>query len=209
MTLPKLKRNNTENLKIKLKKDDKVKNNRDYKYLTFKKNSTFFNRFNTDSKINNESIKNNQDYSSEKLYKIIFKSKHSHHKDMKPIIENKYNMKYSENEEQYKLIIEKEYKKNKLKGKKLKSKNACPSIKIKLDDAQNKVKFMKDIIDYSYPLFVLSKIKVKQKNLKEMKKRMNKTYFKFIDEKEKRLNEIKLRNENRTKYLLKCFSIFK
>ena len=68
---------------------------------------------------------------------------------------------------------------------------------------------MKDIIDYSYPLFVLSKIKVKQKNLKEMKKQMNKTYFQFIDEKERRLNEIKLRNENRTKYLLKCFSIFK
>ena len=206
--LPKLKRNNTENLNVKLK-IDKVNNNKDNKYLTFKRTSIFFSRFNTDSNINNESIKNSQEYSPEKLYKIIFKSKHPHHKDLKPIIENKYNMKYSENEEQYKFIIEKEYMKNILKGKRVKSKNVCPYIKVKLDDAQNKIKFMKDIIDYSYPLFVLSKIKVKQKNLKEMKKQMNKRYFKYIGEKERRLNEIKIRNANRTQYLLKSFSIFK
>ena len=206
--LPKLKRNNTENLNVKLK-IDKVNNNKDNKYLTFKRTSIFFNRFNTDSNINNESKKNSQEYSPEKLYKIIFKSKHPHHKDLKPIIENKYNMKYSDNEEQYKFIIEKEYMKNILKGKRVKSKNVCPYIKVKLDDAQNKIKFMKDIIDYSYPLFVLSKIKVKQKNLKEMKKQMNKRYFKYIGEKERRLNEIKIRNANRTQYLLKSFSIFK
>ena len=207
--LPKLKRNNTENLNAKLKIEDKVNNIKDNKYLTLKKTSIFFNRFNTDSNINNESIKNNQEYSPEKLYKIIFKSKHPHHKDLKPVIENKYNMKYSENEEQYKFIIEKEYMKSRLKGKRVKSKNVCPYIKLKLDDAQNKIKFMKDIIDYSYPLFVLSKIKVKQKNLKEMKKQMNKRYFKFISEKERRLNEIKINNANRTQYLLKSFSIHK
>ena len=34
---------------------------------------------------------------------------------------------------------------------------------MKLDDAQDKINFMKDVMDYTYPLFVLSKIKEKQK----------------------------------------------
>ena len=68
---------------------------------------------------------------------------------------------------------------------------------------------MKDVIDYSYPLFVLSKIKIKQKNLKNMKKQRNNIFVNFTTEKDKRLKEIKMRDEKRTKYLLKSFSFFK
>ena len=95
------------------------------------------------------------------------------------------------------------------KGKKTKNKKTNNSIKLKLNEAQNKVKFMKDIIDYSYPLFVLTKIKVKQKNLRAMKKQRLKKYINYVSEKEKRLKEIKNRNEIRTQYLLKSFSFFK
>ena len=80
---------------------------------------------------------------------------------------------------------------------------------MKLDEAQEKVNFMKDIMDYSYPLFVLSKIKVKQKNLRELKKQRYKNKFDYLNEKERRLKEYKIQNDNRTKYLLKSFSFLK
>ena len=78
-----------------------------------------------------------------------------------------------------------------------------------MEEALDKVNFMKDVIDYSYPLFVLSKIKIKQKNLMNMKKQRNNTFVNFTTEKDKRLKEIKMRDEKRTKYLLKSFSFFK
>ena len=131
---------------------------------------------------------------------------------LKPVIENKYNLKFSENEEEYNSIIEKEYQEKISKGKKVKRKKSNISIKLKIDEALDKVNFMKDVIDYSYPLFVLSKIKVKQRNLTNLKKRRNNRYINFITEKDKRLKEIKTRDEKRTKYLLselKSFSFFK
>ena len=207
-TLPKLKRNKTENFdkKIKLEKRKSIIN--EFKKLTYKRNTFFHYRTNTETNLSNESFNKNE-ISSEKLYKIIFKSQIGVHKDLKPIIENKYNMKYAENEEQYNLIIEKEYQKNLSEGKRIKSKNVSPSIKLKLDDAQTKVKFMKDVIDYSYPLFVLSKIKIKQKNLRELKKQRTKKSLDYINEKDRRLKEVKIINDNRTKYLLKSFSFLK
>ena len=68
---------------------------------------------------------------------------------------------------------------------------------------------MKDVIDYSYPLFVLSKIKIKQKNLRELKKQRNKKSLDYLNEKDRRLKEVKIINDNRTKYLLKSFSFLK
>ena len=210
--LPTLKRNNTMGSKIKLNIDNNIKNNHEQKNLYSRKNTYNFYRTNTEGNINNESSKINQDQdiSTNKLYKIIFKSQLPKNKDhLKPVIENKYNLKFSENEEEYNSIIEKEYQEKISKGKKVKRKKSNISIKLKIDEALDKVNFMKDVIDYSYPLFVLSKIKVKQRNLTNLKKRRNNRYINFITEKDKRLKEIKTRDEKRTKYLLKSFSFFK
>ena len=207
--LPTLKRNNTENLERKLNLDERkniINNNK--KLSLYNKNSFFFNRANTEANLKNSSFKNRNVLSPEKLYKIIFKSQNSP-KSLKTIIENKYNMKYAENEKQYDFIIRKEYKKKIAEGKRAKIKNVSPSIKLKLDEAQDKVHFMKDIIDYSYPLFVLSKIKIRQKNLRELKEQRHKKNFEYINEKERRLQEFEKANENRTKYLLKSFSFLK
>ena len=210
-TFPMLKRNNTENLDIKSKMENRksiINNNK--KLLLNKRNTFFFNRAQTETNLINDSFKKSNELSPEQLYKIIFKSQKNYHKDLKSIILNKYNMKYAENEEQYNFIIRKEYLKDISEGKRIKSKNVAPSIKLKLDEAQEKINFMKDIIDYSYPLFVLSKIKVKQKNLRELKiQRYKNNHFDFMNEKERRLREFKIQNDNRTKYLLKSFSFLK
>ena len=208
--LPILSRNNTVDLTTKFNKTDNKNSIKEYKNLILRRNTNYFNRSNTEGNIKKEINKNNHELPTDKLYKIIFKSQLTTNKDhLKPLIENKYNIKYSENEEQYNLIIDKENLENIAKGKKTKNKKTNNSIKLKLNEAQNKVKFMKDIIDYSYPLFVLTKIKVKQKNLRAMKNQRLKKYINYVSEKEKRLKEIKNRNEIRTQYLLKSFSFFK
>jgi len=208
--LPILKRNNTVDLATKFSQTDTKNSIQEYKNLTYRRNTNDFNKSNTERNISKEIDKNNHELSTNKLYKIIFKSQLSTNKDhLKPLIENKYNLKYSENEEQYNLIIDKENLENIAKGKRIKNQKTNNSIKNKLNEARNKVKFIKDIIDYSYPLFVLTKIKVKQKNLRIMKKQRLKKYFNYVSGKEKRINEIKTRNDIKTQYLLKSFSFFK
>ena len=208
--LPILKRNNTVDLATKFSQTDTKNSIQEYKNLTYRRNTNYFNKSNTERNISKEINKNNHELSTNKLYKIIFKSQLSTNKDhLKPLIENKYNLKYSENEEQYNLIIDKENLENIAKGKRIKNQKTNNSIKNKLNEARNKVKFIKDIIDYSYPLFVLTKIKVKQKNLRIMKKQRLKKYFNYVSGKEKIINEIKTRNDIKTQYLLKSFSFFK
>ena len=148
-------------------------------------------------------MKQNDEY----FYKIIFKSKPIFKSDQKLIIDNKFNMIYAENEEQYKKIIEKEYIKLLSKGKKVKSKNNSVSIRLKLKETKNKIKFMKGIMDYSYPGFVLSKIKNMQKKLNEHKKNPNHKYI--INGMEKRNKEKEERNNFRKEYLLKSITLYK
>ena len=207
--LPNLKRNNTENLNINFTIDNKSKNNNN-NYLTYKRNTFFCNRANTEDNLNNEISKSNQELPIDKLYKIIFKSQLSNNKDhLKPLIENRYNLKYSDNEEQYNLIVDKENEEKIAKGKKIKNRKPCAFIKFKLNDALDKVKFMKDVIDYSYPKYVLSKIKIKQKNLSKEKQLRIQKFDHYISEKERRYNEVIIRNNNKTKYLLKSFTFIK
>ena len=143
----------------------------------------------------------------EYFYKIIFKSKPLYKSDHKIIIDNKFNMIYAENEAQYRKIIEKEYNRLLSKGKKAKSKNVAPSIKLKLNDAKSRIQFMKGVMDYSYPGFVLSKIKLMQKKLSEHKNNIN--YIDRIKGIEKRNKEKLERNEFRKEYLLKSITLFK
>ena len=146
---------------------------------------------------------NNDNY----VYKIIFKSKPIFKSDKKMVIDNKFNMKYAENEEQYRKIIEKEYEILRAKGKKIKKKNVSPSIKLKLNEAKNRINFMKGIIDYSYPGFVLSKIKMMQKRLHAQKK--DAIFKNNLSEMEIRDKEKSLRDNNRKKYLLNSITLLK
>lgn len=157
----------------------------------------------TDGKNTPIKVKDNDNY----VYKIIFKSKPLFKSDKKIVVDNKFNMKYAENEEQYKKIVEKEYEMLRAKGKKIKKKNVSPSIQLKLKEAKNRIHFMKGIIDYSYPGFVLSKIKVMQKRLHDQK---NDAIFKNnLSEMEIRDKEKSQRNYFRKKYLLNSITLLK
>ena len=157
----------------------------------------------TDGKNTPIKVKDNDNY----IYKIIFKSKPLFKSDKQIVIDNKFNMKYAENEEQYKKMVEKEYEMLRAKGKKIKKKNVSPSIKLKLNEAKNRIHFMKGIIDYSYPGFVLSKIKIMQKRLHDQK---NDAIFKNnLSEMEIRDKEKSKRNFDRKKYLLNSITLLK
>ena len=161
----------------------------------------------TDGKNTPIKVRDNDYDNDNYIYKIIFKSKPLFKSDKKIVIDNKFNMKYAENEEQYKKIVEKEYEMLRAKGKKIKKKNVSPSIKLKLNEAKNRIHFMKGIIDYSYPGFILSKIKVMQKRLHDQK---NDAIFKNnLSEMEIRDKEKSQRNYLRKKYLLNSITLLK
>jgi hypothetical protein len=188
--------------------DDKIASN---KFLNqSSKRPSISDKSNTE-KMNNHSIDKNSPVkltaNDNYFYKIVFKSKPLFRMNKKEVIENKFNMKYAENEEQYKKIIEREYKNLRLKGKKVKSKNVSPSIKLKLSETKNRIHFMKGIMDYSYPGFVLSKIKMMQKKLNEHK--IESIFRNHLSQMELREKEKTLRNNSRKEYLLKSITLFK
>ena len=99
------------------------------------------------------------------LYKNIFTSQPIFHKKKNQYLDNKLNLVYSENEEQYKIIM-------KRRNKSLKNKNIIPKagddaekIIQKVKVIKSKIKFMKCVMDYSYPDFILTKAKAMVKQL--------------------------------------------
>ena len=210
---------NISNIKSKDNNDIKVEINENYindvqdrnKKIKSKKYKSLEHNSYSGKKVNNffsfrntpKNLKENDDY----FYKIVFKSKPLFKLDQKIVVDNKYNMIYAENEQQYKNIIEKEYKRLISEGKKVKSKNISTSIKLKLNEAKNKIKFMKGIMDYSYPGFVLSKINYMQKKLNEHKNKAS--YLNCLNGMEIRNEERKNRNQFRREYLLKSITILK
>ena len=147
-------------------------------------------------------IKENEDL----FYKVVFESKHLFKSEKKKIIDNKLNIIYAENEEQYKNIIEKEYKKLLSEGKKVKNKNIAPSTKLKIDEAKERIHFMKGIIDYTFPEFLLYKLKMIQKRLKPQKN--SDINLECVSGADIRDKIKKTRNNFRKEYLLKSIKIF-
>ena len=199
---------NFPNILNKKNKDKKDKKDNDIKIEINDSNDD--DDFHNDTKRKNVSFTNtikDLKLNDEYFYKIIFKSKPIFKHERELIVDNKFNMIYAENEKQYKKIIEKEYNRLLSEGKKIKSKNNAPSIKQKLNETKSKIKFMKGIMDYTYPGFVLSKIKIMQKRLKENKPKIN--YSESINGMEKRDKEIEERNQFRREYLLNSISIYK
>jgi len=138
-------------------------------------------------------------------YNRVFKMKPLFRK-IKPVVDNKLNMRYAENEEQYRKIMEKEHKILVSQGKKIKSKTPSDYIITKVDDLKTRIRFMKGIIDFSYPGFVLTKIKAIDKKLRME----NETRYKLKDfhSPVETRNIIKnKRNRDRKAYLYECFNI--
>ena len=163
------------------------------------------------------SIPQKKKENDEFMYRLIFRKKPLFKSEQKIIIDNKYNMIYAENEYQYKKKIEKYYDKLLSEGKKIKSKNLAPSTNIKLDETKKRIEFMKGIMDFSYPGFVLSKIKNMQKILNEKKiKEKNSndinnapSYLNCFNGMEKSIKEQNERSRVRKEYLLKSLTIIK
>ena len=133
------------------------------------------------------------------IYKHIFTSLPLF-KEKTHYIDNKLNIVYCQNEMQYKFIMERRNKLN--KGSVLKFGEDSEKIKERVEDIKTKIKFMKNIMDYSYPGFMLTKIKTWGKNFSSQK----------IDEKPtpvaQRKRQIKKREILRTNYLKQNLNIF-
>ena len=69
-------------------------------------------------------------------------------------------------------------------------------VKEKVSDIKNKITFMKSIMDYSYPSFLLAKIKIWKQNLKEIKGEE-----KLLPQEEQK-NQIKYKNNFMNNYLI-------
>lgn len=162
--------------------------------LKISKNLNFSNTINFNTQ--NQKLKNVNDLI---FYRTVFKGKNVFKKPKTQVVDNKLNMMYAENEEQYNQMVEKENKKLKKLGKPIKNKNVSPIINIKIKDAKNKIKFMKGVLDYSYPAFVLSKIKFMEKRLKNFNYSKNNHLLSPV---QIRNYEKSVRNNNRKEYLM-------
>ena len=103
------------------------------------------------------------------LYKRIFyffaEKKKKYARDIK-IIQNKLNIDYAESEEAYEQKLNKHNLELIKKGEKIKHFSGPTFSEVQLKDLQKKVKFMKSVVDYSYPDMVLFKVKQTEKLLK-------------------------------------------
>ena len=205
---------NVNNIKSK---DDKLPkltfledNNKNNNYLRKKKKKyieTDANEFLPKIKTNRKSRNNNKNNSKNNIkinksvdyaYKSIFPNEHLYKEKIK-IVDNKLNLVYCQNELQYKYIMEKQ---KKLKGANIIEKES-EQIKERVDNIKTKVKFMKNVIDYSYPSFLLAKIQIWKKNLEKIK-----GGEKLLPQEEQK-NEIKNKNIKVTNYLKKNFKVYR
>ena len=205
---------NVNNIKSK---DDKLPkltfledNNKNNNYLSKIKKKyieTDANEFLPKIKTNRKSRNNNKNNSKNNVkinksvdyaYKSIFPNEHLYKEKIK-IVDNKLNLVYCQNELQYKYIMEKQ---KKLKGANIIEKES-EQIKERVDNIKTKVKFMKNVIDYSYPSFLLAKIQIWKKNLEKIK-----GGEKLLPQEEQK-NEIKNKNIKVTNYLKKNFKVYR
>ena len=124
------------------------------------------------------------------LYKKIFyffrEKKKKYVRDIK-IIQNKLNIDYAESEEAYEQKLNKH---NLELVEKIKHLSGPTFSEVQLKELQKKVKFMKSVVDYSYPDMVLFKVKQSEKLLK-IKNKENKILEPF------KIKDLKLKNKEK------------
>ena len=151
------------------------------------------------SNISNDNSKSsyNINKSVDYTYKSIFPNDNLF-KGKTKYIDNKLNIIYCQNESQYKYIME---KRKKLKGANI-IEEESEKINNRLNNIKTKVKFMKNVIDYSYPSFLLAKVQIWKKNMAKIKGEE-----KLLPQ-EKQKNQIKNKNIIMTNYLKKNFKVY-
>ena len=198
--IPKLKSfDGIKKINLSKLKNTKTIDNFDLPSNELNKNNTKFPKISIipSSSIDSKQKNNNLDY----VYKSIF-SKSILFKPKPLYIDNKLNLVYSENETQYKKLMGKRSKIMNEKGILLRFDEDSEKIKERVNNIKTKIKFMKSIIDYSYPSFMLTKIKVWGKELQKNKTEEKLTPF------EEQKNIIKNRNILRTNYFQKNMQVF-
>ena len=146
------------------------------------------------------------------LYKKIFyyfrEKKKNFKRDEKKYINNKLNIDYAENEEAYEQRLIKNNIKLLEKGEKIKHFSGPTFSDLKLKELITKVKFMKNIVDYSYPDMVLFKVKQSDKLLKIKDKNIIKNPPFINADIEKKIEENNLLNHlNKAIYIGKCYKL--
>ena len=147
----------------------------------------------------NSKTNNNLNKSFDYEYKSIFPNDALFRKKNKKYINNKLNIIYCQNEEQYKFIME---KRNRIKESSKKIEEESEKINKRMNNIKTKVKFMKNVIDYSYPSFLLAKIQIWNKN-----KYVFKTGEKLLPREEQKCQQ-KNKNIIMTNYLKKNFKVY-
>lgn len=138
-------------------------------------------------------------------YKNVFKIKPLF-RTIKPVVDNKLNMKYAENEEQYNKIVERERILLLSQGKKAKSKKSSNKSDIKMNKIKKRIKFMKGVMDFIYPGFVLTKIKAVEKKIKKENELHNKLREYTTPVAQRNINRNKRNNELKN-YFYECINI--
>ena len=135
-------------------------------------------------------------------YKCIFTEQPIFRKRRNQYLDNKLNLVYSENEEQYKAIMRRKSELMKNKDPTPKAGDDSEKIIQRVKDIKNKIKFMKCVMDYSYPDFILTKAQsmVKQFSNNGFRKNM-------LTPIESRNMEFKKKIDMRTNYLKRSLNI--
>ena len=173
-------------------------NNKKINYLTTKKNKNKSNKKKMvvlEKYIPGTKIKTifNIEKREEFLYKKIFYYFQDRRKKFKrdeKIINNIINLDYAENLEAYQQRLIKKNNNLIKEGKKIKHFSGPNLSEVKGKELMTKAKFMKSVVDYSYPIMVLDKVKEQSKMLKIKNKEL-KQYPPFI------LNDIEKNNNEK------------
>lgn len=113
--------------------------------------------------IKEEKMYTKDDYVYDKIFLKVFKNRNN-----KEIIDNKLNLFYAENEEQFEKNLKKMNNELYLKGEAIKHNNIkCTYIEDKIKEIKDKITFMKGVSYYSFPSIILKRIEEANKLYKE------------------------------------------
>ena len=176
--------------------DDKIKTN--LKYTTC---STDYDKDNTDPNLKKSPEEKRKD-NIEHFYKCVFSTKPIVKSKYDKYIDNKLNLVYSENLQQFKTIMER--RKLEKNNKVMSSKDASDNEKIveQVNDIKTKINFMKSILDYSTPHFLLTKAKAIVSQFHN-----DDTEDITSTPVEKRIHEAREKNEIRRNYFTKSMNV--
>ena len=179
-----------------------IRNNPSIKYL---KNKIKYIKLQKNKKSHDINFKNNlllkkgfEDYLYGKIFVERFKNREK-------LMNNRLNLIYSENIEQYQKLYSKRITNKKLVNENLFDATERENNLIgKVNYVKNKINFIKGVIDYSFPEVILYKINIESKNIRELQDKRSDS-FRIPFEREDYL--LKKLNKKKTEKLSKSFSI--